>query len=108
MDNKNYRNRNYSFAENREGAFEYDLKRLYDLFTKKSCVVYRFHERENEERFFELSFYKFECSPKEAKQMLAQYLTGYGRGPFNLNVGWRKGFGNSITIDVFDVSDEQK
>ena len=44
---KNY----YELNTRREGAFAYDLKRLYDIFPRNSNVIYQFHDREEEERF---------------------------------------------------------
>ena len=95
------RSNNYKDYDEREGAFTFDLKRLYDLFPKNSNVIYQFHDSEDEDRFFDLTFFKFECSAKEAKELLDHYLTGYGKGPFRLNVEWRVGFGNTIIIDVY-------
>ena len=88
-------------SKEREGAFADDLKRLYDLFPRNSCVIYQFHGREDEENVFELTFFKFECTAKEAKKQIDCFLTGYGNGPFRLNLEWRKGFGNTILIDVY-------
>ena len=95
------RSNNYRINDEREGAFAYDLKRLYDIFPRNSNVIYQFHDSENEEKFFELTFFKYEVSDKEAKEQIDHFLTGYGKGPFRIHLEWRNGFGNTIIIDVF-------
>ena len=101
MYTNDYNSNNYRINDEREGAFAYDLKRLYDIFPRNSCVIYQFHDIEDEESFFDLTFFKFEISDKGAKEQIDHFLTGYGKGPFRLHLEWRKGFGNTIIVDVY-------